>query len=157
MSSNSKTPNLNLNIWAGSDKPKRVDFNYDNETLDTVIGSHLSDTDIHITNEEREKISSPYFFGYYIGDGANTRVIHLDFTPSFLIVFANGVPMSVYDNTNDKVYSFGGIATSLYASAGIFLGENKFTVTESTGVPTVNNYYPRMNTSGYRYQYIALK
>lgn len=34
MGSTNKTSNLKLNSWIGSDKPQRVDFNYDNNILD---------------------------------------------------------------------------------------------------------------------------
>ncbi len=157
MSSNGKTPNLKLNIWAGSDKPKRTDFNYDNEILDTVISSHTLNSDIHISADERAKWSEAFVIGNYTGDGANSRTISLSFTPSILIVYANSIPMSVYDKTSDKMYSFGGVATSMYASPGIHIRENAFTITDTMGVPTLENYYPRMNTSNYRYQYIAFK
>ncbi len=157
MSSNSKTPLLGLNSWAGSDKPKRDDFNYDNEVIDTVVGEHINDQDLHLSTEEKEKLNAPFLISYYIGDGVNTRVLTLDFTPSLVIIFAHGVPLSTYDKETDHVYAFGGFATPLYSTAGIYIGENKLTVTESTGAPTMSNFYPRMNNSGYRYHYIAFK
>lgn len=157
MSSKEKTPNLNLNLWDGSDKPKRADFNYDNEILDSVIAAHINNADIHMSQEETEKLNSPFIMGSYIGDGASTRIIKLSFTPSFIVVFASSVPFSAYDKENNKVYSFGAAVGSAYGSSGIQMGENSFTVIESTGVATASNYYPRMNTSGYRYQYIAFR
>ena len=39
MPSSKKTPNLLLNKWLGSDKPKKDDFNEDNEILDRSIGA----------------------------------------------------------------------------------------------------------------------
>lgn len=157
MSSNSKTPILGLNSWAGSDKPKRADFNYDNEVIDTVIGGHINNPEVHLTSEERTKLNAPFFIGHYIGDDVNTRVIDLDFTPSLLIIFAHGAPLSAYDKTKDHVYAFGGFATPLYSTTGIYIGENNFTITDSTGVPTISNFYPRLNTGGYRYHYVAFK
>jgi len=38
MPSSKKTPNLHLNKWLGSDKPKKDDFVEDNEILDQAIG-----------------------------------------------------------------------------------------------------------------------
>lgn len=157
MSSNSKTPILALNSWAGSDKPKRADFNYDNEVIDTVVGGHINDTEVHLTAEERTKLNSPFYISYYIGDGINSRTINLNFTPSLVIIFAHGTPLANYDKATDHMYAFGGFATSLYSTAGIYLEENKLIVTDSTGAPTIDNFYPRMNTNGYRYQYIAFK
>ncbi len=157
MSSNYKTPKLALNLWDGSDKPKRADFNYDNETLDQTVGGHIEDAVIHVTAEEREKWNAPFRLGTYQGDGANTRVIKLDFTPTFLIIYANLIPWSVYDAANDRVYSYGGFSTSWYSSPGIYLDENAFTITNTPNNPIYNNYCPCMNTVGYRYQYIAFK
>ena len=157
MSSKNKTSNLNLNLWDGSDKPKRVDFNYDNEILDSIIGAHINNSDIHLTEEAIAQISSPFTTGSYIGDGASTKIINLDFTPSFIIVFSSNSAFSVYDKDSDKIYSFGAAAGKAYGSSGIKISENSFTVSESTGVPSFGNCYPRMNTSGYRYQYIAFR
>ncbi len=39
MSSTAKTTNYGLNQWAGSDKPERVDFNADNETIDKALAA----------------------------------------------------------------------------------------------------------------------
>ena len=157
MSSNGKTPNIQLNKWVGSDTPKRADFNYDNEVIDTIVGTHIANAEIHISDSERDKWNAPFRIGSYIGDGTNNRVIVLDFAPKILIAYANGIPFSVYNKDSDKIYSFGGVATSLYSSPGIYLDDNKLTVTDSLGAPAYENYYPRMNTSGYRYQYIAFK
>jgi len=157
MSSNNKTPILGLNSWAGSDKPKRADFNHDNETIDSVVGGHINNSEVHLSAEERTKLNAPFFIGHYIGNNVNTRVIHLDFTPSLLIIFPHAVPLSTYDKATDHVYAFGGFATPLYSTTGIYMGENSFTVTDSTGVPTINNFYPRLNTDGYRYHYVAFK
>lgn len=55
MSSTNKTEKLGLNSWIGSDKPKRIDFNTDNEIIDRAISEHTEDTVVHINAEEREK------------------------------------------------------------------------------------------------------
>lgn len=38
MASTNKTPNLGLNLWLGTDKPEREDFNRDNQHLDDMAG-----------------------------------------------------------------------------------------------------------------------
>lgn len=157
MSSKNKTPNLKLNLWDGTDKPKRSDFNSDNEILDSVIGAHIGNTDVHITEETIKLLSAPFITGTYVGDGASSKIVNLGFMPSFVVAFASNSAFSVYDKDSNKVYSFGAAAGSTYASVGIQTNENGFTVTESTGVASSGSCYPRMNTSGYRYQYIAFK
>ena len=157
MSSKNKTSNLNLNLWDGSDKPKREDFNYDNEIIDSAIGAHINNTSIHLTEDEIAQISSRFVVGSYIGDSASSRTLSLDFTPSFVFAFSSNSTFSVYDKDTNKMYAFAAAATKAYGSSGIKIGENSFTVTESTGVASFGNCYPRMNTSGYRYQYIAFR
>ena len=55
MSSTNKTEVLRLNQWISSDKPKREDFNYDNQVIENNFNYHTSDKFIHITQGERQK------------------------------------------------------------------------------------------------------
>ena len=43
MASASKTPNLNLPQWVGTEKPERTDFNAAFDAIDTTVASHLAD------------------------------------------------------------------------------------------------------------------
>ena len=42
MASASKTPNLNLPQWVGTEKPERTDFNEAFDAIDTTVASHLA-------------------------------------------------------------------------------------------------------------------
>ncbi len=72
MSSTNKTEKLGLNSWIGSDKPKRIDFNTDNEIIDRAVSQHTEDTVVHINAEERERWNNYMFTGMYYGDGSTT-------------------------------------------------------------------------------------
>lgn len=56
MPTENKTTNLSLNNWLATDKPKREDFVNDNNIIDTVLGTHIADTSLHITEEFVESI-----------------------------------------------------------------------------------------------------
>lgn len=50
MASASKTPNLNLPQWVGTEKPERTDFNAAFDEIDTTVASHLAESatdDVH--------------------------------------------------------------------------------------------------------------
>lgn len=44
MASASKTPNLNLPQWVGTEKPERTDFNAAFDAIDTTVASHLAES-----------------------------------------------------------------------------------------------------------------
>jgi len=52
MASASKTPNLNLPQWVGTEKPERTDFNAANSNIDTAIGSRTYTEQNYVTNGE---------------------------------------------------------------------------------------------------------
>ena len=58
MPTENKTTNLSLNSWLATDKPKREDFVNDNNIIDTVLGTHIADTSLHITEDFVESISN---------------------------------------------------------------------------------------------------
>ena len=59
MSSTNKTENYSLNQWALNDVPKMEDFNSDNKTIDTVMFKHISDSVIHLSEEEKQAVVNP--------------------------------------------------------------------------------------------------
>ena len=64
MASASKTPNLNLPQWVGTEKPERTDFNAAFDAIDTTVASHLAESALkHITES---------------GSNANGRYIKFD-------------------------------------------------------------------------------
>ena len=158
MASTNKTTNLKLNNWIGSDKPKREDFVNDNNIIDTKLGAHILNENIHITDALKEKILSPFTLSTFYGDGTASQEITLSFVPKIVIVFAQDKPFYEYDKTNDYTITNAAIAAtnSTGASSGIYLNSAKFTVYQSQTTPT-NGVYNNLNNSNLTYTYIAFK
>lgn len=57
MASASKTPNLNLPQWVGTEKPERTDFNAAFDEIDTTVASHLAESVTYTTNASRTPAS----------------------------------------------------------------------------------------------------
>ena len=96
MSSTNKTDHLGLNNWLGTDKPKREDFNFDNNLIDNAFYSHTNNEVVHTSADERAKWNSPYYISTYVGNGSVTRTVETGcpFTPAFGMIFAAGrMPM----------------------------------------------------------------
>ena len=170
MPSSSKTANLQLNRWLGSDKPKKDDFNSDNEKLDAAyalmqgsvngasqgLGAHSANAQAHITSAERANWNAKdqSAIGTYQGDGATTRKITTGFSVRFGVLYAVGrPPQSVeMDAMNCSVYS--GFFGAQGATEGIAADATGFTVTNHS-VNRPNGMTMRLNEPGVRYVYIA--
>lgn len=160
MSSKNKTPNLRLNSWIGSDKPKRSDFNADNEIIDSVVSGHINDTDSHITSQERAKWNTFIGVGVYFGDGLNERTIMFDnsFEISCVIVFANNRPASIVRFTNTKNYNYFAFACHQGGSLGIKLAADGKSMTVKQNVTTqLYDEVASLNEIGVAYTYVMLR
>lgn len=156
MPTNNKTANLNLNNWLATDKPKREDFVSDNEILDTIISSHLNDTTLHLSNDDRSKLSSLYEFGIIAGNGSASRTYTFSFEPKFVFVYLKNKPLFKYDTTNSCIVCNCGIAFSNGASSlGISLEGATVTLTQSS--TATNGGSPNLNSYLGQYAYVAFK
>lgn len=143
MSSTNKTENYSLNQWTLSDVPKMEDFNSDNKTIDTVMFKHISDSVIHLSEEEKQAVVNPLEMYTYHGDGTASRDIDLPFTfePSLCIVFVVGAPLGIIDISNQVHYNYFGIASKGGSSVGLSLKEKVLSVVQSTQL--INKYEMR--------------
>ncbi|MBR2134309.1 MAG: hypothetical protein IJ851_06320 [Eubacterium sp.] len=158
MSSTNKTPNLHLNSWIGSDKPKMDDFNYDNSILDSVISSHRDDESVHITYEERSKWNKPSFSSSYYGNGSPTRTIvtGCPFEVAYAIIFADSRPPVMNDYSGNKCRHYFGIATPSGSTLGLGITSDGLRVTQSAAAETGNN-YACFNETGVAYRYVLFR
>ena len=154
MATSSYTPNLHLSAWADSDRPKRADFVSDNNIIDTQLGGHIADSTIHVTAQEKAKISEPFVSALYAGSGESSRTIILGFQPKMVFVYKRGVPFVTYSGGVNNVNA----ACSHYgngASVGISITSSGVQVTQSAeasdGVKVC------LNESGCQYTIIAFK
>ncbi len=160
MSSTNKTKNLGLNSWIGSDKPKRIDFNTDNEIIDQVVSGHNQDTSLHISDDERERWNNYMFTGMYYGNGTTQRVITTScpFEARIGFVFANSRTMSIVRFSESKNNNYFGIFGFLANSLGIKLNDDckSFTVNQSASAMTSGE-YANFNESGVAYHYVMFR
>lgn len=157
MPTTNKTPNLGLNNWVGTDKPKRSDFVEDNTLLDTVIGSHLADKAAHFSADDRTVLEKPIVTGTIGGNGLESCEFELPFAPRAVFVFLCYHPMSEYDA--NKKYTFINAAAAITSAntPGIVIGGNKVKLSQSLTEPQAGGYFINMNQNGGVYIYIALR
>lgn len=151
MSSTNKTPNFNLNQWIGSDRPKRTDFNHDNNVLDSVCGGHINNSHIHITQDERDFWTTQVYHDLYFGDGSPEKKIYLGYKPKAVLVYSHDVPLG---HVSNETYS--GMATEYAATLGIKITDDGFKTYDGAEFQ-VNNIIPRFNKPDYDYGYIVFK
>ncbi len=158
MSSTNKTPYLELNNWVGSDKPKREDFNEDNNILDLTIGEHLENSNLHTTAAEKAAINQPFVVTSYTGNGNASRVITItnDFAPKWGIIFRSSYTPSIVDIDNRTKYNYFGVFSTLGSNIGLSLSGKKLTVQQS-GTAVFGSELRSYNENGAAYIIIAFR
>ena len=92
MAASKKSTVLGLCLWEGTDKPRRVDFVADNEAIESQLGGHIQNDNLHLNDTRRKRLDTPTEVRTYTGTGAASRTILFGFSPSAVIVFAVGKP-----------------------------------------------------------------
>lgn len=157
MPTTNKTPNLGLNNWVGTDKPKRSDFVEDNVLLDTILGNHLTDKAAHLSVDDRTALEKPVATGLLTGNGQESCEFELPFAPRAIFVFHRVRPMSEFDPNKQYTYINAAAATTSANMLGILLGGNKVKLSQSQNEPQAGGYFLNMNCSNSQYFYIALR
>ncbi len=130
MASTNKTKNLGLNNWLETDKPKRVDFVSDNAIIDNILGTHIKDSDIHLTASEKDRVSEPFEVSVTYGTGTSSSVLSAGFVPRMAIVFKTGA--SPVREMNGYPYVNFAVATQKGTSGGAELLNDTLTLKQST-------------------------
>lgn len=160
MSSYNKTEKLKLNQWRESDVPKRSDFNYDNEVIDSAISTHNENSEIHITADERAKWNNYIYSGVYFGDGKLSRKIETKcpFDAVFGIVFADDTPPSIHYNDDGTTHHYVSYISRFGCSIGAALDENSrdISVINSFGAE-IEKEHLNMNEKGIMYRYVLFR
>lgn len=154
MAASNYTTNLRLCAWRATDRPKRADFVADNTILDTAVGGHINNQNLHFTVDEKAKLSEPFVCAVYAGSGEAQRTISLEFEPKFAIVFKRGVPPVVYESGVNVVNS-GYACYGNGSSAGISVSSSGVTVTEES--TATNGVRLSLNESGSQYTIVVFK
>ena len=130
MASTNKTTHLRLNNWIESDKPKRAYFVADNTIIDSVLGTHINDSDLHLTLIEKARVSNPYSISLEYGTGSATETYNAGFEPKMAIIFKVTSPL-VRDINGYPSVSMA-IATTKGSTGGATLSGSTLTVKQST-------------------------
>ena len=146
MPSTNKTANLSLNQWAESDRPMRNDFNSDNALIDSALGNHINNSNIHVTAEEKEFLKDSHITHMYTGTGESSKTIILTEKFRCILVFANAKPLA----ESGKVYSATGYV-GLGSSLGLSLSAS------GTGFTVSQNDTACLNETGVQYKVIMFK
>jgi len=158
MGSSNKSEFLGLNIWAGTDIPKRTDFNYDNALIDGALKEHCEDMQQHVTQKEREEWSKPYYMNVYFGNSAATRTIvtGCPFEPTLGIVFANVTAPAVTNFSNSMNNNYFAVVSKRANTLGASLSGRNLAVKQSS-TAAASNEYACFNATGYTYCYILFR
>jgi hypothetical protein len=156
MSSSAKTPILGLNKWSGADKPQRMDFNNDNDKIESQLGNHVVNSNIHLTNKEKEWINSYCATGSYTGNGSISNFYELDFTPKVVFVAMVTSGAVSYTPNDSKVTATFAIATELYNSPGLEIVEEGFMI-ENPSNTSGFSCNLGLNKLGAQYLFVAFK
>ena len=121
-----------------------------------LCGSHIRDTDIHITSEERTKWNTLYYAGSYTGTGADTRTVNLGYKPAFLFVFSMGHFLVEHSSADDSRYVYSAVLSGDACSKGIESTSTGFKVYNNSRA-TSNAGTLKLNELGITYSFFAVK
>lgn len=154
MASSSFTANLGLCSWAATDCPKRADFVSDNTIIDSVLGTHIGDTDKHLTAQEKSRALEPFVIMAYAGTDESTRTVATAFRPTFAIVFKKNEPPFTVDNGATVVNS-GCAAFGHGGTSGVSIATNGVVVRQEA--TAADGKRLSLNESGCQYTMIVFK
>ena len=153
MASSNYTTNLHLCAWSGSDRPKRADFVSDNTIIDTQLGGHIANDNIHMSAAEKLMVSEPYVLKTYSGSGESARTVVLEFTPKLVIAFKRNAPLVKYEN-GVSIVNCGCAGYGASSSGGISVSGANVTVNETAAASGARW---SLNESGSQYTLIAFR
>nr|MCR5485647.1 hypothetical protein [Clostridiales bacterium] len=123
-----------------------------------LCGSHINDSRVHASTDEKYRWNNPFAIGNYFGDGSSHNSITLAFKPRAVIVFAADMPFTERESSSSpNLWLYAGIAAAGYGTYGVKITNNGFRAdnvsTPAEGYFTV----PRLNEAGQVYLYIAFR
>lgn len=122
---------------------------------DLLCGSHIRNTEIHVSPEQLEFLNSPFETGSYFGTGTASQTINLGFQPRMVFVGQLGAPMIKIDYDNHTAKSTGAVSTRSYASLGLEITESGFRINNSD--TPYGGVSPLMNEPGKTYFYFVVR
>lgn len=154
MPSTNKTPTLRLNQWLETDKPTRADFVADNSLIDSSLGGHIINGMIHLTDEEKRRVGTPFEFRVVQGTDTDERVISLGFQAKIVIYIALDCPPVEFTN-GKSVINFCIAARGYGGSGGGVIADTELIVNQAS--PNSESYVYNLNNSDYQYLIISFR
>ena len=116
--------------------------------------SHVNNTDLHLSAEEKERISTPFVIGSYTGNGVEAgQDINLGFKPRLVLAYRNLYHISLYTNDEGTSKCFFSVAADSTYTRGLLITNNGFKArTVATTYATTC-----LNDSNATYTYIAFR
>ena len=125
-----------------------------NEAIIKNFNDHISNSELHIN--PNSSANPFYVVGSFMGNGNDSQLINLPFTPSFVIVFAGNSPCVKFSsNTQDAILYFG-FCSKDAPSAGLWPAPNGFTAKNIKASP-VCKVVKNLNFRGITYHYVAFR
>lgn len=133
MSSTNKTEYLGLSGWIHSDTPKMIDFANDNLIVDNILGSHINDATIHLSEEDRALLGGGITSFMMAGDGNTSKTITLDKKPKMVQIFMKNTPLVTWDSEKScMVVNSAFVLQNGVTSGGASVTDTKLVVTKSS-------------------------
>ncbi len=123
---------------------------------DLLCGSHISDKNLHLSDEQRGYLSEPFVAGSYFGTGSSSRSISLGFEPSVVLVVAKEYPFIYSNHVASENHAYAALGLRSGSSLGIELTKSGFKVFNSESDP-VRATYPALNEAGTTFFYLAFR
>lgn len=121
---------------------------------DFLCKTHVNDTAVHVSQEEKDYWLEPFVFGTYVGDGDPENYIYIGFKPRFVLVFGSGTAgVSLVNNKLEAYFAF---AHRTKSTKGLTITGDGFKVNYGDTVVSKQT-YPRLNDFAQTYNYIAFK
>ncbi|MCQ2479494.1 MAG: hypothetical protein MJ120_02545 [Clostridia bacterium] len=118
-----------------------------------LCGSHIRNTEVHVTNEDKKRWDNPFYVGTYFGTGTASRTIDLGFKPRMLILFnSDCAPFEINFGTQKINLNFA-FGSGNYYTPGLVITANGFKVNKEN----FNNTITPFNNAGMIYCYIVMK
>lgn len=128
MASTNRTEHLGLCSWLETDKPKRTDFVSDNAIIDSVLGLHVANSDIHLDADEKARVGEPIKLSTLYGTGSDTS-LRLNFSPKLVIAFKKNSPM--YESSGNIIKINAAVATPGGSTGGVTVSGSLISFTQS--------------------------
>lgn len=133
LGSTNKTERLGLSGWVYSDAPKMIDFATDNNIIDSVLGKHVSNTSMHLSEDERTIFENRIVSVLMAGNGNSSRTVTLSYAPKLVQIFLKNAPSASWDaDKSCMVINSSFVLQKGISSGGLTLSDKSLVITQSS-------------------------